>query len=249
MIPTPETLKINWIINMIIPHKKNLLITGNTGTGKTLTILNTLNTEYENEKNTFIKLNFTAQTTSELTQSIIEGKMQKSYRKFSPTKSRKAVIFIDDLNMPQKEKFGAQPPIELLRQYMDYGGWYDLLSENRDFVKILDVSFIASMGSVLSGRTVSSRYIRHYICLYNDNYSHQTLTKIFSYVMDWYFLKNKSPAIPYSVTNLKETIIKASIQVFFNSSDIFKATPAKSHYSFNLRDASKVFQGIVRVSP
>ena len=205
---------------MVIPSKKHLLITGNTGTGKTLTILNTLNNQYENDKFTYIKLNFTAQTSSELTQSIIEGKMQKSYRKYSPTKSRKGVIFIDDLNMPQKERFGAQPPIELLRQYMDYGGWFDLSSENRDFDKIVDVSFIASMGSILSGRTISSRYLRHYICLYNDNYSHQTLIKIFSFVMDWYFLKNKTPVITSAVINLKETIIKASTSIFFYSSEL-----------------------------
>ena len=42
-----------------------------------------------------------------------------------PDGGKKAVFFLDDLNMPRKDRFGSQPPLELIRQYLDYEGWFD----------------------------------------------------------------------------------------------------------------------------
>lgn len=39
--------------------------------------------------------------------------------------NKRVIIFVDDLNMPKLDRYGSQPPIELLRQYQDFGGLYD----------------------------------------------------------------------------------------------------------------------------
>ena len=44
---------------------------------------------------------------------------------YGPAMGKKCIIFIDDLNLPQKDESGTIPPVELLRQWIDHGYWYD----------------------------------------------------------------------------------------------------------------------------
>eukprot|EP00966_Prymnesium_polylepis_P300794 6950851-Prymnesium_polylepis.2 len=56
---------------------------------------------------------------------------------FGPPIGTRAVVFIDDISMASVEAYGAQPPVELLRQWIDQGGWYDT-SKPGHFKRVVD---------------------------------------------------------------------------------------------------------------
>ena len=71
---------------------------------------------------------------------------------FGPIGGKKMVCFLDDVNMPVKDAFGSQPPIELLLMWMDYAYWYNRKDQTK--VNVIDTVLMAAMGPPGGGRQV-----------------------------------------------------------------------------------------------
>jgi hypothetical protein len=74
-------------------------------------------------KNLTIPHSLTWNLPSLFSQDFIDSKLDKCQKgEFRPRMLKKQVFFIDDLNVPALEVFGAQAPIELIWQRMDFQG-------------------------------------------------------------------------------------------------------------------------------
>lgn len=81
------------------------------------------------------------QTTAGNIQAIVESRVEKRTKgEFVPAGGKRLLCFLDDLNMPAIDLFGSQPPLELLRLWIDYGFWYDHQKQTQKFVKVRETS-------------------------------------------------------------------------------------------------------------
>ena len=120
MIPTRDSTRNLYLMKMLIKNNYHVLTVGPTGTGKSQNAM-TLLTSNLGDQYQYISLAFSAQTSANQTQDTIDSKLDKRRKGYyGPPFGKKCVIFVDDLNMPKKEIFNAQPPIEILRQFCDY---------------------------------------------------------------------------------------------------------------------------------
>jgi dynein heavy chain len=111
--------------------------------------------------------------------------------------------------MPAKEKYMAQPPIEILRQWMDEGGWYDL--ETLEFKYLEDITFVAAMGPPSQGRnSISLRYSRHFNLIYVEPFLPHSLQRIFCVVMDWFFMNDGKDMVK-ACSSLSEKMVVSTI--------------------------------------
>jgi dynein heavy chain len=249
-VPSVDTVRYSFCMEQLLMVQKPIFMTGVTGTGKTMMIQNLLgvlapSAEDGGQGAVPLNIGFSAQTLSLVTQLNIESKLEKKRKTLlGAPAGKKVVLFVDDINMPAVEEYGAQPPIELLRQLLDCGGFYD---RKKLFWKdVQDVVTIVAAAPPGGGRNdVTPRFVRHFNVMCVPSASSASMDLIFTSILGGFFGGNFSKA----VTQECKSMVDSTIEIFSRISAELLPTPARFHYTFNLRDISKVFQGILMVQP
>lgn len=83
------------------------------------------------------------------------------------------------MNMPEREVYGAQPPLELIRQWIDYGYWFDRYNQSLKYVK--SMLLVGAMGPPGGGRNLISNRLTSCFSVINMEFPEETqITKIYT---------------------------------------------------------------------
>ncbi|KAH8072853.1 dynein light chain binding protein [Aureococcus anophagefferens] len=249
VVPTEDSTRFSFLMRTLVTAMKPVFMTGVTGTGKTVMVQSLLRSlePLQDEGGLGVVptfLNFSAQTSSLVTQSAIESKLEKKRKNLLGAPAGKTcIIFVDDINMPLVESYGAQPPVELLRQFLDFKGFYD--REKLFWKDITDTMLFTGAAPPGGGRAeVTPRFTRHFNVLCVPPASDAAKTVIFESIFGGFMTTFEK-----DLQKMVKGVVSATIEVYNSISVELLPTPAKFHYSFNLRDISKVFQGLLMVAP
>lgn len=240
-VPTVDTIRSEFLVRSLVQKKVPVLMVGEVGTGKTSLLQSVLSSLDDNKQ--VLSINMSAQTSSNALQSIIESRVEKRTKNvFVPIGGKSLIAFIDDLNMPRKDTFGSQPPLELIRHWMDYGFMYDRQKQTSKYIN--DILLVSAMGPPGGGRNVISPRIQSRFSVVNMTFpSEASINKIFGTIIN-----QKLQDFEEDVKPLGDIMTRATIEIYHTVVAQLLPTPAKIHYLFNLRDISKVFQGLLRAN-
>ncbi|XP_077988088.1 dynein axonemal heavy chain 2-like [Glandiceps talaboti] len=240
IVPTVDTVRYDFLVSNLIHAVNPVLLVGPVGTGKT-SVAQAVLSKLEPQQYSVLTINMSAQTTSNNVQDIIESRVEKRTKGvYVPVGGKKLVTFMDDFNMPAKDTFGSQPPLELMKLWMDYGFWYDRLKQTVKYIR--DMQLVVSMGPPGGGRMHISKRLQSRFNLINMTFpSESQIKRIFGTMIN-----QKLQDFEEDVKPIGDIMTQATIEIYQNIVQKFLPTPAKIHYLFNMRDISRVFQGLLR---
>ncbi|RKO97568.1 hypothetical protein CAUPRSCDRAFT_10766 [Caulochytrium protostelioides] len=245
LVPTRDTYRHQWWMEKLVKSLRSpVMLIGNVGTSKTVSIKDFLG-HLPREKYALLEMSFSSRTSSSDLQRVMESQVEKRTKDtYGPPAGKRLVMFLDDMNMPLVDTYGTQQPIALLKLFMDRGGTYDR-GKDLNWKTLKDIQVLGSMGSPGGGRNeVDPRVMSLFNLFYVGIPTGESLESIFSQI-----LLGHTSIFSASVQDCASKLTTMTLKIYNQVLDTLKPTPNKFHYIFNLRDISRVYEGLLTATP
>ncbi|XP_069984453.1 dynein heavy chain, cytoplasmic isoform X5 [Penaeus vannamei] len=239
VVPTVDTVRHEALLYTWLAEHKPLVLCGPPGSGKTMTLFSALRALPDLE---VVGLNFSSATTPELVLKTFDHYCE--YRKtpngiiLSPVQLGKwLVVFCDEINLPDMDKYGTQRVISFLRQMVEHGGFYRI--SDQAWVKLERIQFVGACNPPTDpGRKpLSHRFLRHVPIVYVDYPGETSLKQIYGT-----FNRAMLRIIP-SLRSYADPLTNAMVEFYLQSQEHF-TQDMQPHYVYSPREMTRWVRGI-----
>ncbi|XP_031685072.1 cytoplasmic dynein 1 heavy chain 1 isoform X2 [Oncorhynchus kisutch] len=239
VVPTLDTVRHEALLYTWLAEHKPLVLCGPPGSGKTMTLFSALRALPDME---VVGLNFSSATTPELLLKTFDHYCE--YRRtpngvvLAPVQLGKwLVLFCDEINLPDMDKYGTQRVISFLRQMVEHGGFYR--TSDQTWVKLERIQFVGACNPPTDpGRKpLTHRFLRHVPVVYVDYPGPASLTQIYGT-----FNRAMLRLIP-SLRTFAEPLTAAMVEFYTMSQERF-TQDTQPHYIYSPREMSRWVRGI-----
>uniref|UniRef100_A0A8C4NK34 Dynein heavy chain n=1 Tax=Eptatretus burgeri TaxID=7764 RepID=A0A8C4NK34_EPTBU len=238
-VPTVESTRMGWLLQHLMAQRQPALLVGDTGTSKTTMVQSFLQGQ-DPDCTMQLSVTFSSRTTSMDVQRNLEASVEKRIKSvYGPPLGKILFVFLDDLNMPQVDNYGTQQPIALLKLLLEGGFMYNRGGKpgRKD---LHDLHFLAAMGTTGGARhKVDSRFLSLFSIIHVPFPCAESLLSIYTSMLSGH-LEPFSEDIQAMCKHI--TLCTAKLYNFVLQT--LPPTPSRFHYIFNMRDLSRVYQGL-----